>query len=329
VTSDPSDPNRRYRCRLCGAPVSSSFTAREMMHGTREIFAYIECPNCGCVQIAEIPDDLARFYPRDYYSFQLRAPSLARRMKNSAGRALIGLGNLAPPLSHVLRRRFQRLSLFFLYEEATHRNRDAAILDVGSGAGELLKDLVDIGYRNLLGIDRFIQENVCYRGRVLVEASDIFQVAGRRDVVTFHHSLEHMPEQTAVLSRARAILNANGRVIVRIPIVGGEAWELYRAQWVQLDPPRHLYLHSLKSLALVAEQAGLRIARLDYDTTGFQFWGSELYRRDIPLNDRRSPACGETNSVFTAAEMAAFERKARQANARGRGDQIIAWLATA
>ncbi len=124
----PSDrmPSGAYSCRLCSTSVSSSFTARETMHGAREIFAYIECPNCGCVQIAEIPGDLARFYPQDYYSFQLRAHRL-RQSRAAAER------RPAPPLS--------TLVAFFLYEEATRRNRDAAILDVGSGAGELVEGL--------------------------------------------------------------------------------------------------------------------------------------------------------------------------------------------
>jgi SAM-dependent methyltransferase len=322
-------PPPSYRCRICGTSALSAFAAREMMYGTRESFDYFECPGCGCVQIADIPSDLARFYPQNYYSFQRTASSLRRRLKLAAFRALVAAGSIAPPLRATLSRRSLRLARLFLYEEATQRNHNAAILDVGAGGGDLVKDLADLGYRRALGIDPFLPQPVHYRDRVLVAPLDLAQVADRYDVISFHHSLEHMPDQRAVLTRAREVLAPGGSLIVRIPIVGGEAWETYRAHWAQLDPPRHLYLHSAKSFALVAAQAGLKIIKLDFDSTGFQFWGSELFRRDIPLNDPRSPAAGGAPAIFTAAELSDFEVKARALNQAARGDQIVAWLAAA
>lgn len=315
-----------HRCRLCGEETSSSFAAREMMNGTRETFRYFECPGCGCVQITEIPTDLGRFYPADYYSFQPPTRSLRERARGTVLRALVAAGSMSVALRHRLRRRYAGIDLLFLYTEATGGNRGAAILDVGSGAGRLLRDLVDIGYRNVLGIDRFLAHDMLYRGRVLVRSMDIHAVGGRYDVISFHHSLEHMAEQRSVLARAAALLAPRGRLVIRIPVVDSEAWQSYGADWVQLDPPRHLYLHSLKSLALVAAQAGLEIASIAHDSSGFQFWGSELYRRDIPLNDKRSPALAGAQSLFTADEMSAFERRAQAANAAGRGDQIVAVL---
>jgi hypothetical protein len=78
------------------------------------------------------------------------------------------------------------------------------------------------------GIDRFIAEDISYLGRILVRRMDIFEVAGRYNVITFHHSLEHMVDQRAVLVRTREVLAENGCVVIRIPIVGGEAWTNYR-----------------------------------------------------------------------------------------------------
>ena len=53
-------------CRICGGSPGARHVAREMMYGTREAFGYFECSSCGCLQIAEVPADLARFYPADY-----------------------------------------------------------------------------------------------------------------------------------------------------------------------------------------------------------------------------------------------------------------------
>lgn len=54
-------------CRICASAAIRVFYAREMMFGTREVFQYFECTDCGCVQILSYPDDIARQYPKEYY----------------------------------------------------------------------------------------------------------------------------------------------------------------------------------------------------------------------------------------------------------------------
>ena len=137
------------------------------------------------------------------------------------------------------------------------------------------------------------------------------------------------PDVEAVLVQARELLTDTGCMILRVPVVGGEAWETYRENWVRLDPPRHLYLHSLGSLHRLAAQAGLQIAELHFDSTALQFWGSELCGRDVPLLDPRSPAVNRADGIFSPAEMRRFEERSRLANRAGRGDQIAARLVRA
>src|SRR5690606_15282057 len=67
-----STPERRT-CRICGTTGNFSiYMAREMMFGTRVSFPYFGCSYCECLQIANIPEDLTQYYPKDYYSQQLR-----------------------------------------------------------------------------------------------------------------------------------------------------------------------------------------------------------------------------------------------------------------
>jgi len=37
-----------------------------------------------------------------------------------------------------------------------------------------------------------------------------------------------------------------GWCVIRIPTVSSFAWEHYREQWVQLDAPRHFFLHKVR-----------------------------------------------------------------------------------
>src|SRR5690606_9665958 len=95
--------------------------------------------------------------------------------------------------------------------------------------------------------------------------------------------------------------------------VSSWAWEHYRTDWVQLDPPRHLVIHSLESARRAASAAGLELSEVEYDSGHFQFVGSELYRKDIPL----LPALYEA----APSEIRRYRRRAAALNAAGKGDQ--------
>ena len=88
-----------YHCRICDNSLDNGiFPVREMMFGTRESFIYFRCSSCGCIQIAEVLQDMSEFYPREnYYSFQLRnnishpIHRKIRKMKNLVKYILINI----------------------------------------------------------------------------------------------------------------------------------------------------------------------------------------------------------------------------------------------
>lgn len=196
--------------------------------------------------------------------------------------------------------------------------RDARILDVGCGDGMIVQDLSEIGFRDVLGIDPFlaIERDVDGGGRL--RKANILEMNDKFDVIMMHHSLEHAPDQVAMLAAVARCLTTTGVAIVRIPVVSSWAWEHYGVNWVQADAPRHFCLHSIKSLELACAKSGLRIDRLGYDSTGFQIAGSELYVRDIPLT--------QLSSEYSAEQRAEFDQRAAQLNGEQRGDQIVCYL---
>jgi hypothetical protein len=94
---------------------------------------------------------------------------------------------------------------------------------------------------------------------------------------------------------------------------------MYGPDWVELDAPRHLYLHSHRSITQLAESQDLSSVYVACDSSEFEFYGSELYRRDIPLTSVNSYWRDPDNSDFTFREMARFRQLAEQANREGRG----------
>jgi hypothetical protein len=74
----------------------------------------------------------------------------------------------------------------------------------------------------------------------------------------------------------------------------------------------------------LAESVGLRVAQVDYDSTDFQFWGSELCVQDVPLKE--AEAMG-VDRLFAAREMKKFRAAARALNRESQGDQAAFILA--
>lgn len=302
-------------CGICHAEGEGRwYTGREMMFGFRDRFSYFECPECGCLQLSQIPADMSRYYPAEYYSLELdpsrrgRIESLVRNVRNRYAFFREGLLGrvLAAELPYSMGSIHHWLSLDGL-------SRDSRILDVGCGGGQLLYDLASLGYRRLLGVDPFIREDIEYGNGVRILRSTIHELDGSFDLVMFHHSLEHIPDQLETMQSAARLLAPGGYCLVRIPIVSSYAWEHYRENWVQLDAPRHFFLHSVESIRRLGESAGLRLARTWHDSTELQFVGSELYARDIPLR--------EGGGKFGRREVREFRRRAAELNAQGRGDQ--------
>lgn len=308
-------------CPFCGTAAFGRVQAREMMFGLRERFDYLECRGCGCLRIAAVPADLGRHYPAGYYAHADVAPRGLRGAVARLRRAL--LPRLLPRLPTLRRRWLRRRPALAAYADRLP-DPAARILDVGCGDGKLLRRLRELGYRNAEGVDPFVAADIRLDGSLLVRKAELRDLAGPYDAISLHHALEHMPDQQAALAEVFRLLRPDGFALIRVPIVGGRAWRSYREDWVQLDAPRHLWLHSERSLAALARGAGFEVERITHDSTALQFWGSELYRRDIPLTDPRSPARG--GDLFTPAEMAAFASQAEEANLRGEGDQVVAIL---
>lgn len=311
-------------CAICGNTEGNRLLeAREMMFGLRDVFTYLECAGCGCVQLTGPPPDPARYYPEDYYAYAGRGAGrldgLKTRLKSHRARARLRGGDLLGAL--LLRLLGSTPQLEWLAWMGL--DFDSAILDVGCGAGDLLRELRRDGFRNLMGIDPYVAADLDLGGGLRVHRRGLDAHEDTHDLVMLHHSLEHMPDQRTVFGHLGRLVRPGGWLLIRIPVTDSVAWREYGADWVQLDAPRHLFLHSRKSLDRLAAAAGFRRRRLLHDSTGFQFWGSEQYRQDVPLRDPRTGLSRPDPALFDRGRLAEFERRARAANDAGEGDQAV------
>ncbi|MDP3786394.1 MAG: class I SAM-dependent methyltransferase, partial [Candidatus Omnitrophota bacterium] len=146
-------------CRICGNKNGNKiYAAREMMFGFHDEFYYFECAACGCLQIKEIPADMSKYYPEDYYSISAKPPE-HRFIKDN-------LVNMRDDFT-VLGKSFIGRMLFSLFPaedlrplSACQLTKKSCILDVGCGTGLLLHRLKNAGFENVMGADPYIKNDI-------------------------------------------------------------------------------------------------------------------------------------------------------------------------
>jgi SAM-dependent methyltransferase len=318
-------------CRICANRKNNkTHHAREMMFGSRDEFEYLECGSCGTLQITEIPD-LSAYYPQDYYSLNKTeeiefADKLKKRIAARyagkyfiKGRSLFGkyVSDNKPWIHH----HFPAS----LKDPILNIDFKSRILDFGCGNGRLLRVLSLFGFRNLTGADAFIESEIAYSNDLKIFKKSLDEIEPFYDLVMLHHSFEHLPNPQESILQAFRLVKPGGFCLVRIPLVNF-AWEKYGVSWVQLDPPRHLFLYTETSFRILAEKAGFSVEKVVYDSEEFQFWASEYYSQNIAMSDENWFDGKFENSIFTEEQFLKWQNLAKQLNDENRGDQACFYL---
>lgn len=310
-----------HQCGICSnAKGNKIYQAREMMFGTRETFEYFMCSSCSCLQITTPPENMTAHYPEDYYSYnQELVPEIAwwkRYFKRQRTRYFLqGKGLLG-------RLQTKLFGPPFLEPWAKIANLevDNKVVDIGCGTGRLLSRLANEGFSDLTGIDPYIGKDIDYPNRFRIYKKEMHEMSEQFDFIMLHHSFEHMLHPQTALKAIYNLTKPEGRVLIRIPVVSW-AWEHYGIDWCGLDAPRHFWLHSIKSMEHLCQQCEFEIEKTWYDSTGFMFWGSEQYLRDVPLMNSKSLWTGHSEALFSESELKEWEKMAEEWNREMRGDQ--------
>lgn len=314
-------------CRICNSPkFDEVLEVKEMMFGTGKTYKYYKCFGCGVLQIEEPILDPELLYPQSYYSFSSSINSLKNKvkktiLKNNVAREL-DLPAILPKITKAPETKGVRSLKDYI-------NKNTSILDIGSGSGELLEALYSLGYKNIEGVDPFISKDLQFKGwKIKKGYVTELDESTKYDVIILHHSFEHMADPKEVLQKIKSLLSVNGKCIISIPVCDSYAYEFYKNNWVQLDAPRHVFLHTNKSMNLLAEGTGLKIEKITDDSRTFQFIGSEQYKRGISLTAVDSfykPFYKKIlrKNIFSKKQVKNFLKKAEELNQSGQGDQRV------
>ena len=265
----------RNICKICGNNKNNeTYVVQERMINRGDRFHYLYCSKCKTLQLNDTVQNLASFYPTNYEPFQKRIKSNHIPLWIKDIYVYIMSRITLPEFVKLLYRRFDKSGVAELYKTAV--DRKCKVLDVGAGNGTFGKQLKELGFSYVKCVDLYCMTPL-YSDIDFING-DIFDVDGKFDFITLHHSFEHMHEPSKILAKVRDLLSDDGLCLIRIPVSNSSAWEEYHENWYQIDAPRHLYLYSTKAMNLLCSEAGLIIEKIIFDSNPDQFYISKAYR---------------------------------------------------
>lgn len=277
------------RCPLCAARSRPAFVARDRNRAiSDEPFAYLRCDGCGVIWLRDVPRDLARFYPSDYF----QRPTIDE---------LRALG---------------RGSERYRIELVARHVRGGRLVEIGAGDGIFAVQALDAGFE-VAAID--VDAGACehLRRTLAIEAvqtpSPELELArlAPLDAVVMWHVIEHVGAPWALLEAAAAALAPGGVVVVATPNPRAFGLRVLGARWPHVDAPRHLFLIGHGALIERGRALGLQPVQLTCDDAGGRHWNAfgwhfALRRPGIPpLLDHAAALAGRA----IAAALAPIERR--------------------
>lgn len=242
---------RRNDCPWCGCTrLRDRLRTRDLLQHKPGRFALDECRDCGHIfQNPRLSDPGLDFYYRDFYD---------------------GLGE-------------QRLGGVFGTRAATYRSRARSILPFDSGPGAWLD--VGTGHGHFCQTAREVFPDTSFDGLDLSEGVELAErhgrlargfrgtlpelapgFAGRYDVVSMFHYLEHSTEPQRELAAARQALRPGGLLLIDVPDPQCRYARLLGRWWLPWLQPQHLNLVPAGNLRDRLTESGFTVLLEEHGT---------------------------------------------------------------
>ena len=286
-------------CQACGSPNGKLFLeTRSWNWAPDQIFSLVRCSTCGFVYLNEI-------MPYDVLNYVYSHPINKRRSGFGAGIADAAMRSC-------MKLRAKKIEAF---------TRVGAILDVGCANGLFLEEMHSRGWQSY-GVD--ISPNILdlpgsKKGIKFLCGSltSITMPEPLFDAITFWHSLEHVHDPCAVLTKARTLLKDDGILFISVPNIESFEARMNKKKWFGLELPAHCCHYSPSTLALILERNGFTVRSMRKNSLEYNlpFFAQSLFNSVGGIHDflqKKFKGCASryrTNSfheVYTVALIVAL-----------------------
>jgi 2-polyprenyl-3-methyl-5-hydroxy-6-metoxy-1,4-benzoquinol methylase len=251
-------------CILCGkSETRLAFTGKDRLGVTAEPFSIVQCQRCGLLFLNPRPtqEEMGRYYPYSQYKDEFTPaiedePSVVSRLNR---------------LYHMER----------ICRTVERVQREGQLLDVGCATGNFLERMRRRGNWRVCGVE--VNEEAARYARDRF-GLDVFSgelgAAGYAehsfDVVTLWNVLEHLHSPVETLREIGQLLKEDGVLILSVPNADSLDARTFGDRWIGLDPPRHLYDLSSKTLEQLLSKAGLQAIETRFITGSYHSFTASL-----------------------------------------------------
>jgi 2-polyprenyl-3-methyl-5-hydroxy-6-metoxy-1,4-benzoquinol methylase len=162
--------------------------------------------------------------------------------------------------------------------------KDGKLLEIGCGSGDLLNGMRKLGWDTQgVDVDSAALENARNKGlRVTLGLLEEMHFAKDSfDAICMAHVIEHVHDPLKLLTECRRILKPGGRLTLVTPNAQSFCHRLFGRAWFALEPPRHLHIFTISTMAQLLKEAGFdsrEVFTTIRDTDGL-FVASQSIRR--------------------------------------------------
>ena len=273
-------------CMICGQTGRIRYTdLPDRLFGVSGRFQFRECPWCQLLWIDPRPslESISECY-LDYYTHERIGSggepvrplaALRDRIREAILCGYFGYRHLHRDHRlcrvggflgriHLLRYRAVFDDLAERFPAFTNRP-DNLLIDVGCGRGDFLARMKSLGW-NVLGIepDPVSSEIARTHGIPVFNGSlEQARLAGdTADEISLNHVLEHVHDPLELLRECYSVLRPGGRLVLYLPNIESLGHRFFGRHWAGLDPPRHLFHFSPRSIDGLLRQSPFRRCRI-------------------------------------------------------------------
>ena len=273
----------RPNCILCGAPGAILYSDLEdlQFYCAPGKWTIKQCPDPACrlawLDPMPLADDLWKAY-RTYYTHEVLTTKHGIRATLKHAFDYARKGYLAWKLGYREAATWpQKMAGLLLYLHPGYRLQaelsvmqlparpGGRVLDIGCGSGWLTAFLGSLGWE-AVGIDVDPESIKAARSRGLDVRLGTLEAQGFPadyfDAVLMNHVIEHIHDPLEHLGECHRVLKKGGVLSLATPNVASLGHERFHQYWRGLEPPRHLYIFSPKSLQYLVFSVGFSIQTL-------------------------------------------------------------------
>lgn len=221
-------------CSIQGAPFLQAHDYNRRISG--EVFQYNKCPSCGLIYLVNVPEDLGKYYPVDYYTIPKDRESLLTN-------------------NHQEQHKIEFIKQFI---------NKGKLLEIGPSWGAFASLAYQEGFDvDVIEMDKqccdFIQSQLS-EIRVIQSnnPAEVLKNLSQYDVIVLWQVIEHLLDPWETLKAAVEKLLPGGILVISTPNPASFQFRVLGRFWTHLDAPRHLELISIRLLEKQALSLGLQ-----------------------------------------------------------------------